>query len=69
LIVALLGCRHQQEGPIKKLFVVTILALSAAAMPASAAPQIKGPLAEDLPPGCFQIFPKGPIFCLPMPIE
>ncbi len=55
---------------MKALFYSTVLAISTFAMPASATPHhalvsFDGPL----PPGCFQIYPNGPIFCVDMPIE
>lgn len=34
--------------------------------PANAAYGYEG---SDLPPGCFRVFPGGPVFCLPLPIE
>ena len=55
---------------MKALLYSAVLAVSVLAMPASAAPRpaqvsFDGPL----PPGCFQIYPNGPIFCVDMPIE
>ena len=56
---------------MKALFCSAVLAISVVAMPANAAPRNIQPSTYDdpLPPGCFQLFPTGPIICLPMPIE
>jgi hypothetical protein len=56
---------------MRALLCSAVLAVSVLAMPASAAPRqvhvsFDGP---PLPPGCFQIYPDGPIFCVDMPIE
>lgn len=50
---------------MKALLCSAVLALSALAMPAAAAPRSQ----TGLPPGCWQIYPNGPIFCVDMPIE
>ena len=54
---------------MKPLLYSAILALSALTIPASAAPQGHTPRSQTgLPPGCWQIYPGGPIFCVDMPI-
>jgi hypothetical protein len=54
---------------MKALLCSAILALSAVAMPAAATPQAHTPRSQSgLPPGCWQIYPGGPIFCVDMPI-
>ena len=56
---------------MKALLCSAALALSAMAAPAAAAPQTQTTMRSQttLPPGCFQIYPNGPIFCVDMPIE
>ena len=51
---------------MKALICSAILVCSVVAMPANA---VSTPLSyDDLAPGCFQLFPTGPIICLDMPI-
>ena len=54
---------------MKALIYSAVLAVSAVAMPASATPLSQLSYDGPLPPGCFQIYPDGPIFCVDMPIE
>ena len=52
---------------MKALLCSAALALSAMATPAAATQTVR--TQTTLPPGCFQIYPNGPIFCVDMPIE
>ena len=52
---------------MKALLCSAALALSAMATPVMAAQSVRPQ--TTLPPGCFQIYPNGPIFCVDMPIE
>ena len=54
---------------MKALLCSAALALSAMASPVMAAPTQTVRTQTTLPPGCFQIYPNGPIFCVDMPIE
>ena len=55
---------------MKALLCSAALALSAMATPVMAVPQTQSARSQTtLPPGCFQIYPNGPIFCVDMPIE
>lgn len=54
---------------MRALLYSAVLAVSALSVPASAAPQ-PGMTSFDgpLPPGCFEIWPGGPVFCNDMPL-
>ena len=55
---------------MKALLYSAVLAASVLAMPASATPR-NDQLSFDgpLPPGCYYLYPYGPIICVDMPLE